>query len=145
MSGCDPHRTPCTVTAGRPPPGNHPREPRRPSGFLGLSGSARSLSGKRLQRGDTSIAGESGHIVVNPSGDAQCGCGATGCLEAMASGTALGRLGRRAAAIDPTGLLAGLAGQAEDVTGETVHEAARQADPAALRLFNQIVATWSGH
>jgi glucokinase len=96
-----------------------------------------------LQRGDTGIAGEAGHIIVNPSGDEQCGCGATGCLEAMASGTALGRLGRRAAAVDPAGLLARLAGRAEDVTGETVHEAARQADPAALRLFDQI-GYWLG-
>jgi glucokinase len=96
-----------------------------------------------LQRGDTGIAGEAGHIIVNPSGDEQCGCGATGCLEAMASGTALGRLGRRAAAVDPAGLLPRLAGRAEDVTGETVHEAARQADPAALRLFDQI-GYWLG-
>jgi glucokinase len=96
-----------------------------------------------LQRGDTGIAGEAGHIIVNPSGDERCGCGATGCLEAMASGTALGRLGGRAAAADPAGLLATLAGQAGDVTGETVHEAARRGDPTALRLFNQI-GYWLG-
>lgn len=48
-----------------------------------------------LRRGATGIAGEAGHIIVNPSGGERCGCGATGCLEAMASGTALGRLGRR--------------------------------------------------
>ena len=96
-----------------------------------------------LQRGDTGIAGEAGHIIVNPSGDERCGCGATGCLEAMASGTALGRLGGRAAAVDPAGLLATLAGQAGDVTGETVHEAARRGDPTALLLFNQI-GYWLG-
>ena len=49
-----------------------------------------------LQRGATGIAGEVGHIIVNPTGDEQCGCGATGCLEAMAACPALGRAGRRA-------------------------------------------------
>lgn len=96
-----------------------------------------------LQRGDTGIAGEAGHIIVNPSGEERCGCGATGCLEAMASGTALGRLGRRAMAADPAGRLASLAGSPEDVTGETVHEAARQGDPTALRLFDEI-GYWLG-
>src|ERR1035441_3648275 len=61
-----------------------------------------------LQRGETGIAGEAGHIIVNPGGE-PCGCGATGCLEAMASGTALGRAGRRAADADPAGRLAQLA------------------------------------
>jgi len=96
-----------------------------------------------LQRGDTGIAGEAGHIIVNPSGEERCGCGATGCLEAMASGTALGRIGRRAVAADPASRLASLAGSAEAVTGETVHEAALQGDPVALRLFDEI-GYWLG-
>jgi glucokinase len=96
-----------------------------------------------LQRGDTGIAGEAGHIIVDPTGNEQCGCGATGCLEAMASGTALGRAGRRAAAADPAGRLAELAGAPENVTGETVHQAAREGDPTAGRLFDQI-GYWLG-
>jgi glucokinase len=86
-----------------------------------------------LQRGETGIAGEAGHIIVGEL----CGCGATGCLEAMASGTALGRAGRRAAAADPEGRLAQLAGAADDVTGETVCQAALEGDPAARQLFDQ--------
>jgi glucokinase len=96
-----------------------------------------------LQRGATGIAGEVGHIIINPTAGEQCGCGATGCMEAMASGTALGRAGRRAAAADPTGRLAELAGGDSNVTGETVHEAAREGDPTALRLFDQI-GYWLG-
>lgn len=38
------------------------------------------------------LAGEIGHLVVNPAGP-RCGCGARGCLETMASGTALQRIG----------------------------------------------------
>ena len=96
-----------------------------------------------LQRGETGIAGEAGHIIINPAGGEMCGCGATGCLEAMASGTALGRAGRRAAAADPAGQLAQLAGPAGKVTGETVHEAARSGDPTAQQLFDQL-GYWLG-
>jgi glucokinase len=96
-----------------------------------------------LQRGDTGIAGEVGHFIINPASGAQCGCGATGCLEAMAAGPALGRAGRRAAAADPAGRLTELAGGAGKVTGETVHEAAREGDPTARQLFDQL-GYWLG-
>src|SRR5579863_585294 len=89
---------------------------------------------RELHRGDTGIAGEVGHMLVNPSGGEQCGCGTNGCLEALASGTALGRAGRKAAAENPAGQLARLAGGADKVTGETVHQAARAGDPAAREL-----------
>ncbi|MCL6547499.1 MAG: ROK family protein [Alicyclobacillus sp.] len=45
----------------------------------------------RLYRGQSGSAGEIGHMVVNPQG-ALCGCGNRGCLEAMASGTAMARM-----------------------------------------------------
>jgi glucokinase len=61
----------------------------------------------------------------------------------MASGSALGRAGRQAAAADPGGLLATLAGGADQVTGQTVFDAARRGDPAARGLFSQI-GYWLG-
>ena len=100
------------------------------------------LNGELL-RGQSGIAGEIGHMTVNPEGGQLCGCGLTGCLEAMASGTALGRAGQRAAAADPAGRLAGLAGAAEKVTGETVYTAARGGDPSARHLFDQL-GYWLG-
>lgn len=42
-------------------------------------------------------AAEIGHIVIDPEGP-RCNCGLTGCLEALASGTAIGRAGRERAA-----------------------------------------------
>lgn len=44
----------------------------------------------RLLDGETGNAGHVGHIIVEPDG-AICGCGARGCLEAEASGTAIAR------------------------------------------------------
>jgi glucokinase len=98
--------------------------------------------GGQLQRGYSGLGGEIGHITVTPDGR-RCGCGNTGCLEAMASGSALGRAGREAAAADPGGVLAALAGEAEKVTGQVVFDAARRGDRTARELFGQI-GYWLG-
>lgn len=97
----------------------------------------------RLYRGRSGIGGEVGHLLVHPAGRRRCGCGARGCLETMASGTALGRAGRVAARADPAGALAALAGGARNVTGETVFRAARLGDPTARGLFAQL-GHWLG-
>lgn len=45
----------------------------------------------RLLDGDTGNAGHVGHVIVEPDGHL-CGCGAYGCLEAEASGTAIAKI-----------------------------------------------------
>ncbi|MFI1463724.1 ROK family protein [Nocardia carnea] len=96
-----------------------------------------------LLRGQHGIGAEIGHLVVNPSGNIRCGCGSVGCLEAHASGTALGRRGREVAAAEPHGPLATLAGGADHVTGETVFAAAQQGDHTARSLFDEL-GYWLG-
>jgi glucokinase len=54
----------------------------------------------RLLEGADGNAGHVGHIVVEPDG-AVCGCGARGCVEAEASGTAIARLTGRPPADAP--------------------------------------------
>ena len=44
----------------------------------------------RLYRGERGVAGEIGHVIVDPAGPA-CRCGQNGCLEAIASGPAIAR------------------------------------------------------
>ena len=46
-------------------------------------------------RGNTSNALEIGHMTVSPFGP-RCGCGNIGCLEALSSGTAIGKRGQEA-------------------------------------------------
>ncbi|MHC1684220.1 MAG: ROK family protein [Clostridiaceae bacterium] len=53
------------------------------------------LNGK-IYRGSTSNALEIGHTTLTQEGP-RCGCGNIGCLEAVASGTAIGKRGREAA------------------------------------------------
>ena len=56
----------------------------------------------RLVEGRTGNAGHIGHVLVEPGGHL-CGCGARGCLEAEASGTAIARItGRPAKDADPS-------------------------------------------
>jgi N-acetylglucosamine repressor len=49
------------------------------------------LSGGRLLKGRSGLAGELGHTTVIPKGGRSCGCGNTGCLETEASDTAFAR------------------------------------------------------
>jgi glucokinase len=98
--------------------------------------------GGAVFRGTAGLGGEVGHMIVAPDGDL-CGCGNRGCLEAMASGSALGRAAREVAARDPGGRLATLAGGPQRVTGEIVFQAAKEGDRAALDLF-QRTGHWLG-
>lgn len=61
----------------------------------------------RLHRGASGLAGEIGHVVIDPAGPA-CACGTRGCLEALAGGVAFGRRAARLLESGAAPLLAGL-------------------------------------
>jgi glucokinase len=94
-----------------------------------------------IYRGPTGMGAELGHMIVDPLGP-RCGCGNHGCLEAVASGTALSRMGREAAAANPDGLIARIGRGDGVVTGHTVTSAAQQDDPA-LDIFTRL-GRWLG-
>lgn len=99
------------------------------------------VAGGRLLRGAHGFAGEVGHTVVTPDGP-PCPCGRRGCWERLASGQALGDLGRRAAAAGEAPVVAALAGgDPGAVRGEHVTAAAGAGDPAARGLVAE-VAGW---
>ena len=58
---------------------------------LGTGLAAGIVAGGRLWRGASGIAGEIGHIPVDPAG-ALCLCGQRGCLETVASGSGVARM-----------------------------------------------------
>ncbi len=96
------------------------------------------VAGRRLFRGAHGFAAEIGHIIVEPDGPL-CGCGNRGCWEQVASGQAIGRLGREAANEHPMSLIAELAGKdMAAVSGETVTMAAMQEDDVAIRILAQV-------
>ncbi len=89
----------------------------------------------RLLRGAHGYAGEVGHLPVVVGGRA-CPCGALGCWERYASGTALGIAAReRVAAGQAPALLARAGGVPTAVSGEHVTAAAADGDPDAVALL----------
>jgi glucokinase len=100
------------------------------------------VDGGRILRGRVGSAGELGHLpgiagaVDSESGDVPCVCGARGCLEAVASGPALGAAAR-ARAIDgrAPGLLRAVDGDATRIDAATVTAAAADGDKDALDLL----------
>ncbi len=95
------------------------------------------VAGGTLQRGRHGFAGEFGHMVVEPDG-LRCVCGRRGCWERYASGSALARLARAAAArggLDAVVAAAG--GEPADIVGEHVVAAAAGGDPGARGVLDE--------
>lgn len=92
-------------------------------------------------RGAHGFAGEPGHMLIAPSGH-ECRCGRLGCWEQYASGFALGRMAREAAAEGRAGAVVDLAGgDPVEVTGEHVTAAALAGDADAKAVIGQF-AWW---
>ncbi|WP_047865536.1 ROK family protein [Rubrobacter aplysinae] len=94
-----------------------------------------------LLRGLQGAGGELGHIVMEPGGPL-CGCGNEGCLEALASGTAIQRRAREVANRHPGSALGRLAIERQ-ILGEDVTRLAQEEDEAALRVLRE-TGTWLG-
>ena len=98
-----------------------------------------------LHRGRFGVAGEYGHMQVVPDGR-RCECGNRGCWEQYASGNVLVREARElAAANSPVAhrILERAGGDVAAITGPLITEAARDGDPAARELFED-VGNWLG-
>ncbi len=90
-----------------------------------------------LYRGTNGAGAELGHTVVDIDGyPCQGNCPNRGCVEAMASGTAIGRHGREAAEKYPDSALGKLAAEGVEIEGPHVTEAAQKGDRAAIEVVN---------
>lgn len=90
------------------------------------------------------LAPEIGHMTVDRSGAApRCQCGGSGCLEALASGTAIARIARARLA-GTEGPASGLsAAGLESISSETVFKAAAQGDELALDILEEVIQALS--
>jgi glucokinase len=89
-----------------------------------------------VYRGTHGAGSELGHIVVDLDGPpCQGNCPNRGCIEVMASGTALGREGRAAAEREPDSLLGRALADDGEVTGKTVTEVALDGDGTAREVL----------
>jgi glucokinase len=91
----------------------------------------------KLLLGATGMAAELGHIVIDLHGP-RCSCGTIGCLEAMASGTALAKEAAMIiAARRETSMADAVGGDPEKVTAEIVVRAAKAGDRVACELMDR--------
>jgi glucokinase len=88
-----------------------------------------------ILRGADGMAGELGHMTVDPDSPYVCGCGNRGCLEALAAGTAVRRRGEEAVAEGRSAVLRARLESDGELTPLAVAEAAGAGDEAALEIF----------
>lgn len=91
--------------------------------------------GGRMYRGATGVAGEIGHMAIDPHGK-PCLCGLRGCLVTLVGAPALVERARELRGAHPKSVLPG-----QDVSIEAIEDAALAGDPLAL----QIVREAAGH
>ena len=90
-----------------------------------------------LVLGRTGVAGELGHMIVEPNGT-RCNCGGYGCLETYASGPAIRSAAMKAVAHGGTTILGNLVDfDLNKLTPSVVYEAAKKGDGVALRIFRE--------
>jgi glucokinase len=93
------------------------------------------VTGGRLLRGSHGYGGEIGHMTILEGGP-QCSCGQHGCVEVLASGTAIARIAREGLGRADDSILLELAGDNPSrVTGALVTEAARADDEFAIEVL----------
>ena len=92
-----------------------------------------------LYRGSIGAASEPGHMVIDLNGPpCQGTCPNHGCIESLASGTALAREGTAAAGAHPSSALGLALAREGAVTGKTVTEAAIAGDEAAVEVMTLV-------
>ncbi len=91
----------------------------------------------KIYEGKSGFAGEFGHINVVDEG-ILCTCGKKGCLETVASGTALIRQAQTGIASGKQSLIAGLVNNnMDDIHVSTIIEAMKNGDAFAIELISQ--------
>lgn len=91
----------------------------------------------RLFTGGNGLGGEVGHVGVDPRGPRHT-CGNIGCLEVMASGTAIARRAReRLSAGETSSLVTMVDGDLAAITAKDVSEAGQAGDPMAISVFRE--------
>ena len=95
----------------------------------------------KIFRGMNGAAAEGGHVSIDYRNEIVCECGLRGCIEALASGTAMARHARGMLAAYPQTSLQ------EPITAQSIGIAAALGDACALRAIDEtttMLAAWLG-
>jgi glucokinase len=101
------------------------------------------ISQGRILHGYLGMAGELGHITVEPHSGIRCGCGNFGCVEVHASATAIARMGEEAVSLGSSRALAALKEEHGALDALLVERAAREGDPEAIKIYERM-GCWLG-
>jgi glucokinase len=97
------------------------------------------IIGGEVYRGATGAGAELGHTVIEMDGPScQGNCPGRGCVETLASGTALGREGHEAAERESDSVLGRMLADGRAIDGRAITEAALGGDRAAVGVFELI-------
>jgi glucokinase len=91
----------------------------------------------RIWHGMTGMAGEFGHMTVEPEGP-PCGCGNRGCVEQYASATAVVRMAKEAIASGRAPGLAKAASTDPEFSSKAIYNLAIQGDEEARKIFARV-------
>jgi glucokinase len=91
----------------------------------------------RVWHGMMGMAGEIGHVNVEPDGP-PCKCGSRGCLEQLASATAVRRMAMEAVASGKAPELARAMNEEPEFNSKVVHHMAMQGDEPAQEIFRRV-------
>lgn len=94
------------------------------------------LIDERLVEGANFVAGEIGHMTIMPEGD-RCNCGQRGCLEAYASGTAIGRYVEREIRSGRGHGIERWIPRTKGISGREVGLAAEHGNPLAMQAYRR--------
>src|SRR5216684_2543117 len=95
---------------------------------------ARVVLGGKIWHGMNGMAGEFGHVTLEPEGH-PCGCGNRGCAEQYASASAIVRMAREAIASGEAPSLAKAASSDAEFGAKSIYNLAIQGDEHARRIF----------
>lgn len=91
----------------------------------------------QVWHGMTGMAGEIGHVNVDLEGP-PCNCGSRGCLEQLASATAVKRMAVEAIATGKAPELARAMNEDPEFSSKVVHQMAMQGDEPAREIFRRV-------
>ncbi len=92
-----------------------------------------------IKRGQHKIMGEVGHMVINPSEDMQCACGAHGCFEVMVSIERMKKLLELNRSRYPGSMIFSNNGNIENISPEEIFEAYKNGDELVSVVMDDII------
>ena len=95
-----------------------------------------------IKRGNHSLIGEIGHMIVDPEGREICSCGGTGCFEAMVSTSRILRMVKEKYNEYPDSIIFNNNGP-DDVDIYDIFDASNEGDKLALELMDDVIS-WFG-